>query len=79
MTLMAAEVRLGSSGEVIRRKPLFALADFDDEATYQNYDVAADGQHFVMVRVLGDRSRPLSILLNRFENLESPVAVRRGQ
>jgi serine/threonine-protein kinase len=79
MTLMAAEVRLGSSGEVVRRSPLFALAGYDDEATYQNYDVAPDGHHFVMVRVLGDPSRPLSITLNRFEHVESSLAARRGQ
>ncbi len=66
--LLAAEVRAGTTLEVVRRVPLFASADYAADQTHAVYDVAPDGRHFVMVRNLGGTSH-LRVTLNLFQNL----------
>lgn len=68
--LMAAEVRTSSSFEVLRRTVLFSNADYVSDPTHQGYDVAPDGQHFVMVRNQRGSSR-LAVTLHLMENLGS--------
>ena len=70
--LLAAEVRAGSTFEIVHRVPLFASADFAADQTHAVYDVAPDGRHFVMVRNLGGTSH-LKITLNLFQNLPTPL------
>ena len=66
--LIAAAVREGSGFDVLRRTPLFSNANYAVDLTHQVYDVAPDGQHFVMVRNLGGTSH-LTVTLHQFENL----------
>ena len=66
--MMAAELRVGATFEVLRRTALFSNGDYVSDPTHQGYDVAPDGQHFVMVRNLGGTSH-LTVTLHRFENV----------
>jgi hypothetical protein len=66
--LLAAAVRPGPSFEVLRRTQLFSNANYAVDLTHQVYDVAPDGQHFVMVRNLGGTSH-LTVTLHLVENL----------
>ena len=66
--MMAAELRAGATFEVLRRTALFSNGDYLSDPTHQGYDVAPDGQHFVMVRNLGGTSH-LTVTLHQFENL----------
>ena len=67
-TLIAAAVRATTTFEVLRRTPLFTNAAYGVDLTHQVYDVAPDGQHFVMVRNLGGTSH-LRVTLYQFQNL----------
>ncbi len=67
-TLIAAEVRTGTTFEVLRRTPLFTNAAYAIDLTHQLYDVAPDGRHFVMMRDLGGTSH-LTVTLHQFQNL----------
>jgi serine/threonine protein kinase len=67
--LLAAAVRPGPSFEVLHRTPLFSNANYMVDLTHQVYDVAPDGQHFVMVHNLGGTSH-LSVTLHLIENLK---------
>jgi serine/threonine-protein kinase len=66
--LIAAQVRAGTSFEVLRRTPLFTNPAYEADLTHQVYDVAPDGQHFVMVRNLGATSH-LTVTLQLFQHL----------
>jgi len=66
--MLVAEVRAGSTFEVVRRTALFSNGDFESDPTHQGYDVAPDGRHFVMVRNLGGTSH-LTVTLHLFQNL----------
>ena len=68
-TLMAAEIRAGTTFEIGRRVALFSNDDFQTDPTHAGYDVAPDGRHFVMVRRLGGTS-VLTVTLNQLQNLE---------
>ena len=66
--LLAAEVRVGTGFEVVRRTMLFSNSDYEGDPTHAGYDVAPDGVHFVMVRNLGGASF-FTVTLNQFVNL----------
>jgi Tol biopolymer transport system component len=66
--LLAATVRPGARFEVLRRTPLFSNANYTVDLTHQVYDVAPDGQHFLMVRNLGGASH-LTVTLHLLEHL----------
>ena len=68
--LIAARVRAGATFEVLGRTQLFANAAYEVDLTHQVYDVAPDGQHFVMVRNLGSATH-LTVTLHQFQNLGS--------
>ena len=67
-TLIAAAVRAGNSFEVLRRTSLFTNSTYGGDLTHQVYDVAPDGQHFVMVREMASTGH-LRVTLHQFENL----------
>ena len=69
-TMMAAELRLGATVEVIRRTSLFTNPDYEGDPTHAGYDIAPDGRHFAMVRRLGGASL-LTVTLHWFENATS--------
>ena len=71
--MTAAEVRTSPGFEVLRRTSLFSSPDFVTSAAIQEYDVAPDGQHFVMVRTLGSQPK-LMVTLNWFQNLRAGTA-----
>ena len=66
--MLAAQVRAGTTFEVLRRTPLFSNADYLADPTHAGYDVAPDGAHFAMVRNVGGASL-LTVTLNLFQNL----------
>ena len=66
-TMMAAELRLGATVEVIRRTSLFTNPDYEGDPTHAGYDIAPDGRHFAMVRRLSGASL-LTVTLHWFEN-----------
>ena len=68
--LLAAEVRAGSTFEVVGRTTLFTNGDFAADPTHSGYDVTPDGRHFVMVKNQGGASR-LTVTLHAFANLGS--------
>jgi serine/threonine-protein kinase len=68
--LIAAEVRAGTTFEVLRRTTLFTNGDYAADPTHPGYDVMPDGRNFVMVRNLGGASR-LTVTLHAFANLGS--------
>jgi hypothetical protein len=70
---MSAHVSAKTSFTVLRREALFSSPDFAPGATYQNYDVAPDGQHFIMVRNVGGADY-LGLTLHRFVNLATTRA-----
>ena len=75
-TLMSAHVSATTTFTVLRREAVFSSPDFTPGATYQNYDVAPDGQHFIMVRNVGGADY-LSLTLHRFVNLATTRAPAR--
>ncbi len=78
-TMVAAEVRAGATFEVLRRTPLFSNRDYAVGATYQNYDVAPDGRHLVMVHHPVGPSY-LEVTLHQFDNPASGTSTKaRGQ
>jgi serine/threonine-protein kinase len=66
--MLVAEVRAGSTFEVLRRTPLFSDVAYAVDLTHQEYDVTPEGGHFVMVRNL-DSASYLTVILHRFQNL----------
>ena len=48
--LMAAQVQLGQEARVLKRTILFDASDYEPAQPHANYDVAPDGQSFVMLR-----------------------------
>jgi serine/threonine-protein kinase len=65
--LIAARVRAGTTFEVLGRTQLFTDAAYEADLTHQVYDVAPDGQHFVMVRNVGSATH-LTVTLHQFQN-----------
>ena len=65
--LIAARVRAGTTFEVLGRSRLFSDAAYEADLTHQVYDVAPDGQHFVMVRNVGTATH-LTVTLHQFQN-----------
>ena len=52
--LIAMGVRLGSTFELGQRTELFSTVPYKEEVTYSFYDVAPDGERFIMIRSLGN-------------------------
>ena len=77
-TLIAAEVRGGSSFEILRRTPLFTNAAYEVDLTHRVYDVAPDGHHFVMVRQLGGAGH-LTVTLHQFQHLGEGTSSGRSR
>lgn len=48
--LMAAEMQLGPEARVVKRTTLFDVSDYEPAQPHANYDVAPDGQSFVLLR-----------------------------
>jgi hypothetical protein len=49
--LVAADVQFGQEGaRVLKRTTLFDVSDYEPAQPHANYDVAPDGQSFVMLR-----------------------------
>jgi serine/threonine-protein kinase len=69
-TLLTAEVRTGATFEVIRRTRLFSDPAYLGDPRHRGYDVAPDGQHFVMVRDLSSTTL-LTVTLGQFQNLRA--------
>ena len=67
--LMSATIPGGAPFTVSGRTELFTNPDYDADPTHAGYDVAADRQHFVMVRHVG-RATALTVTLNLFANLD---------
>jgi serine/threonine-protein kinase len=79
--LLAAAVRGGGAAfAVVRRTPLFSAGSYSADVSHAGYDVAPDGQHFVMVRRL-EAASYLTVTLNRFQNLRAggPGAAAAGR
>ena len=48
--LVAAELQLGPEARVLKRTTLFDVSEYEPAQPHSNYDVAPDGQSFVMLR-----------------------------
>ena len=48
--LVVAELLLGPEAKVIKRTTLFDVSEYEPAQPHSNYDVAPDGQSFVMLR-----------------------------
>ena len=71
--LIAAAVSTTGMFDVRRRTLLFSDGDLEGDPTHQGYDVASDGQHFVMVKRLGSASL-LTVTLHQFQHLKAGLA-----
>jgi Tol biopolymer transport system component len=70
--LMVVGILPGATFVTGERRVLFSAAEFRSSALHQNYDVASDGEHFVMVRNVGEKSE-LIVVENFFEELKARV------
>ncbi len=66
--LLAAQIRAGTSFEVVRRTPLFSDGSYLSDGTHAVYDVAPDGSHFVMVKRM-EAGSYMTVTLNWFSSL----------
>ncbi len=66
--LLGAEIRAGTSFEIVRRTPLFSDGNYVSDGTHAVFDVTPDGGHFVMVRRMQAGSY-MAVTLNRFGSL----------
>jgi dipeptidyl aminopeptidase/acylaminoacyl peptidase len=74
--LVAVEVTTGGTPPTGRQRVLFSARPYVTEAVHQGYDVAPDGQRFVMIRrgtVQGSGEPPLVVVENFFEELKRKV------
>ena len=73
--LLAAEIRAGTSFELVRRTLLFTDGNYVSDGTHAVYDVTPDGGHFVMVRRMQAGSY-MAVTLNRFGSLPAKAGSR---
>jgi hypothetical protein len=69
-------VTTGGTPPTGRQRVLFSARPYVTEAVHQGYDVAPDGQRFVMIRrgtVQGSGEPPLVVVENFFEELKRKV------
>jgi hypothetical protein len=67
--LISASIPGDGPFTVLGRTELFSNPSYEADPTHAGYDVAPDGQHFVMVRQIGG-SHALTVTLNLFANLD---------
>ena len=76
--LMAVSVAPGSAFVAGTPRPLFSLAGYRSARNRQQYDVAPDDRHFVMIRELGDDARERVVYVeNWFPELEMKLGAKR--
>lgn len=73
--MMVVDVRLGSSFDAERPRLLFE-ASYPTDASHPAYDVAPDGQRFLMIQDNSAERTQLNIVINWFEELKANVASR---
>ena len=73
--MMVVDVATQASFSAGKPKFLFAGQYLPTPATFPNYDVAADGQRFLMVKALGESEAPaqINVVLNWSEELRQKV------
>ncbi len=73
---MVSKVSTGAAFGWTTPTPLFKAPDFEDDGSY---DVAPDGQHFVLSVLDPDASaKEIHVVENFFEELKAKVAWRRS-
>ena len=76
--MMAADLTLGASRTVIRRRALFTdTFDGDMPMPHRNYDVMPDGRHFVMIAPNDDRAPETIVVLNWLTEFRANVMAAR--
>ena len=68
--VLSATVRTSPTFEVVSRTALFSSLGYSLGGFEPMYDVAPDGEHFLMIRLSG-RSSGLTVILNLFANLQA--------
>ena len=71
--MMVVDVRLGSSFDAERPRLLFE-ASYPTDSSHPAYDVAPDGQRFLMIHDNSAQRTQLNVVINWFEELKANVA-----
>jgi len=77
--MMSAQVATSPTFSLLGTRPLFSAADYVlNGFSRRNYDVAADDQHFLMVRRAAGSAPPhLVVVENWFEEARAPRRTAR--